>query len=57
MNKQGKGNCTTYIDTIVKDYDGDKVERKDQTFAISQLTLAIEDRNHLKIYIKKITCD
>ena len=43
-NKQGQGNCTTYIDTILMDYNGEKVEENDKRMAIIHVTKDMDDR-------------
>ena len=50
--KRGKGNCTTYIDTLLKDHAGEKIRKKDHIVAVSNLTTAMEDRDTWKILLR-----
>ena len=53
--KRGQGNCTTYIDTLLKDHAGEKIKKKDHTVAISNLTNAMEDRDTWRKFVKNIS--
>jgi hypothetical protein len=55
--KRGKGNCTTYIDTLLKDHAGEKIRKKDHIVAVSNLTTAMEDRDTWKNFVKNISAN
>jgi len=55
--KRGKGNCTTYIDTLLTDHAGEKISKKDHIVAVSNLTTAMEDRDTWKKSVKNISAN
>ena len=55
--KRGKGNCTTYIDTLLTDHAGEKISKKDHIVAVSNLTTAMEDRDTWKKIVKNISAN